>query len=212
MKFIFDILPVILFFLTYKIAGRMPDQGAALATHWLGMLVQGGVVGQAEAPALLATAVVVVASLVQVSWYKATGQKIHLMLWVSTSLIVVFGALAVWFHNQMFIMWKPTIYFWVSGLIFWGSQTFFKKNIWRSALGDDLVAPEAVWQRFNVAWVVFFVVMGLVNLAVVYFIRDWWVSFHTFVSTGLSLAFGLVAFHYLLKHVQPELAAEEPGA
>src|ERR1700712_3072922 len=212
MKFIFDILPVILFFAMYKIAGRMPDQGAALATHWLGALVQGGIVGATEAPALLATAVVVVATIAQVLWYKATRQKIHLMLWVSTALIVIFGALAVWFHNQMFIMWKPSIYFWVSGLIFWASQTFFHKNIWRSALGEDLVVPDTVWQRFNFSWVAFFALMGLLNLVVVYFFRDYWVSFHTFVSTGLSFVFGATAFYYLSKHIEPELAADKPGA
>ena len=212
MKFIFDILPVILFFAMYKIAGRMPDQGAALATHWLGTLVQGGIVGQTEAPALLATAVVVVATIAQVLWYKATRQKIHLMLWVSTALIVIFGALAVWFHNQMFIMWKPSIYFWVSGLIFWASQTFFHKNIWRSALGEDLVVPDTVWQRFNFSWVAFFALMGLLNLVVVYFARDYWVSFHTFVSTGLSFVFGAAAFYYLSKHIEPEPAADKPGA
>ena len=212
MKFIFDILPVILFFAMYKIAGRMPDQGAALATHWLGTLVQGGIVGQTEAPALLATAVVVVATIAQVLWYKATRQKIHLMLWVSTALIVIFGALAVWFHNQMFIMWKPSIYFWVSGLIFWASQTFFHKNIWRSALGEDLVVPDTVWQRFNFSWVAFFALMGLLNLVVVYFFRDEWVNFHTFVSTALSFVFGAVAFYYLSKHIEPEPTAEKPGA
>jgi intracellular septation protein len=211
MKFIFDILPVILFFAMYKVAGKMPDQGAALATHWLGTLVQGGIVGQTEAPALLATAVVVVATLAQVLWYKATKQKIHLMLWVSTALIVIFGALAVWFHNQMFIMWKPSIYFWVSGLIFWVSQTFFHKNIWRSALGEELVVPDTVWQRFNFGWVAFFALMGLLNLVVVYFARDHWVSFHTFVSTGLSFVFGAAAFYYLSKHIEPELAADKPG-
>jgi len=211
MKLIFDILPVILFFLTYKIAGRMPDQGAALATHWLGALVQGGVVGQTEAPALLATVVVVIATLAQVAWYRATRQKIHLMLWVSTTLMVIFGGLAVWFHNQLFIMWKPSIYFWVLGLIFWGSQAFFNKNIWRSAIGDELVVPDTIWQRFNFAWVAFFALMGLLNLLVVYFIRNWWVGFHTFVSTGLSVAFGLVAFYYLTKHVKPELGADGPS-
>ena len=93
------------------------------------ILAAGGVVGAAEAPALLATAVVIVATLVQVAWYKSTQRTVHLMLWVSTAMMVVFGGLAVWLHNQMFIMWKPSIYFWVSGLIFWGSQTFFHKNV-----------------------------------------------------------------------------------
>ena len=55
MKILFDVLPLIFFFATYKIAGGMPDQGAGFATHWLGALVQGGAVGSTEAPALLAT-------------------------------------------------------------------------------------------------------------------------------------------------------------
>ena len=63
------------------------------------------------------------------------------MLWVSLALIVVFGGLAVWFHNQMFIMWKPSIYFWGSGLMFWASQTFFHKNLLRSMLGEELRCP-----------------------------------------------------------------------
>ena len=211
MKLLFDILPVIFFFVTYKIAGGMPDQGAALATHWLGAVVQGGIVGQTEAPALLATAVVIVASLVQVIWYKLAGHKIHLLLWVSTALIIIFGALAVWFHNQMFIMWKPSIYFWVSGLLFWGSQTFFHKNIWRSTLGEDLVVPDTIWQRFNFGWVAYFALMGLINLVVVYFFRDHWVSFHTFGSTVISVVFMGGAFYYLSKHIEQEPSAEKPA-
>ncbi len=209
MKIIFDILPVLLFFATYKIAGRMPDQGAGLATHWLGALVQGGIVGQTEAPALLATVIVVLATLVQVIWYRLAKHKIHLMLWVSTAMIIVFGALAVWFHNQMFIMWKPSIAFWLSGLIFWGSQALFHKNIWRSTLGEEFVVPDTVWQRFNFSWVAFFALMGLLNLVVVYFLRDYWVSFHAFGSTALSLAFGAGAFYYLGKHVAAEPVAEK---
>ena len=110
MKILFDVLPLIFFFATYKVAGRLPDQGAAFATQWLGTLVQGGVVGSTEAPALLATVVVLAATLVQVTWMRATGRKIDIMLWVGLTLIVVFGGLTVWFHNQMFIMWKPSIY------------------------------------------------------------------------------------------------------
>ena len=212
MKLIFDILPVLFFFATYKITGKLPDQGAGFATHWLGGVVQGGIVAPTEAPALLATAVVIVATLAQVIWYKAAKQKIHLMLWVSTAMIIVFGALAVWFHNQMFIMWKPSIAFWLSGLIFWASQAFFHKNIWRSTLGDEFVAPDTVWQRFNFSWVAFFALMGLLNLVVVYFFRDYWVSFHAFGSTALSLVFGAAAFYYLGKHVEPVLAADKPAS
>lgn len=211
MKFLFDILPLVFFFVTYKIAGRMPDQGAGFATHYLGAVVQGGIVGATEAPALLATVVVLVATLVQVAWMKATGRKVDLALWISLALIVVFGGLTVWFHNQMFIMWKPSIYFWGSGLVFWASQTLFHKNLFRSMLGAEMELPDTVWQRLNFSWVALCALIGLLNLVVVYFVRDYWVSFHTFGTTALMLAFVVGVFFYLNKHLEPEPAAEKPA-
>jgi intracellular septation protein len=213
MKILFDVLPLIFFFAMYKIAGRMPDQGAAFATHWLGALVQGGVVGSTEAPALLATVVVLVATLVQVTWMKATGRKIDAMLWIGLALIVVFGGLTVWLHNQMFIMWKPSITYWLLGLVFWGSQVFFHKNLPRATLrGLDIELSDTVAQRLNFAYVAIFALMGLLNLWVVYFMRDYWVVFHTFVITGLLLAFGVIQGFYVNKHAEPVQSTDEQAS
>ena len=209
MKLLLDFLPLAFFFATYKIAGIAPEHSAAFATQWLGALVQGGVVGATEAPALLATVVVLVATLVQVSWMKATGRKVDLMLWVGLALIVVFGGLTVWFHNQMFIMWKPSITFWLLGLVFWGSQAFFHKNLPRATLGAEIELPDTVWQRLNFSYVAFFALMGLLNLWVVYFFRDSWVGFHTFGSSGLMVAFVIGQGIYLSKHMEPEQAADK---
>ncbi len=211
MKLLLDFLPLVFFFATYKLAGIAPDKSAAFATHWLGALVQGGVVGATEAPALLATVVVLVATLLQVAWMKLNGKKIDLMLWISLSLIVVFGGLTVWFHNQMFIMWKPSITFWLMGLVFWGSQAFFHKNLFRSTLGAEIDLPDTVWQRLNFSWVAFFALMGLLNLLVVYSFRDSWVSFHTFGSTGLSFAFVIAQGFYMSRHLDAVPASDKPA-
>ena len=211
MKLLFDVLPLVFFFATYKFAGRMPDQGAAFATHWLGAIVQGGIVGATEAPALLATVVVLAATLVQVAWMKAAGRKIDTALWISLVLIVIFGGLTVWFHNQMFIMWKPSIYFWGTGLVFWGSKSLFDRNLFRSMLGADIELPDAVWQRLNVSWVTLCLLIGALNLVVVYFLRDYWVAFHTFGTVGLMLAFFVGIFFYLGKHLEPQQPADEPA-
>ena len=211
MKILFDVLPLIFFFATYKIAGRLPDQGAGFATHWLGALVQGGIVGTVEAPALLATVVVLVATLVQVSWMKATGRKIDMMLWVGLALIVVFGGLTVWFHNQMFIMWKPSITYWLLGLVFWGSQTFFHNNLPRATLRSAGVeVPDSVAQRLNFAYVAVFALLGLLNLWVVYFMRDYWAAFHTFGGTAILFAFMVGQAFYLNKYMDHEQAADKP--
>ena len=99
MKLLLDFLPLLLFFATFKGAGLHPDAAAAFATHWLGGVVAGGVVGAKEAPVLLATVVVIAATLVQVAVLHLMRRRIDLMLWISLGLIVFFGGLTIYFHN-----------------------------------------------------------------------------------------------------------------
>jgi len=212
MKLLLDFLPLVFFFATYKVAGLHPDAAAAFATHWLGGLVQGGVVGPKEAPVLLGTVVVVLATLAQVVWMKAKRRKIDLMLWISLTLVVVLGGLTVWFHNETFIKWKPSIAFWLMGLVFWGSQTFFHRNLLRQTLGAELELADTVWQRLNFAWVAYFGLMGLINLWVVYsFSTDAWANFHTFGTTALSFVFIIGQGIYLSRHLEPARAVDEPA-
>jgi intracellular septation protein len=204
MKLLLDFLPLVFFFLTYKIAGAHADAAAAFATHWMGAWVQGGVVGPKEAPVLLATIVVIAATLLQVAWMKLNRRKIDLMLWMSLAMIVVLGGLTVWYHNETFIKWKPSVAFWLMGLMFWGSQTFFHKNLLRQTLGAELELSDKVWQRLNFAWVAYFALMGLVNLWVVYaFSTDAWANFHTFGTTALSFVFIIGQGFYLSRHMEP---------
>jgi len=210
MKLLLDFLPLVFFFLTYRVAGAHADAAAGFATHWLGSIVAGGVVGAKEAPVLLATVVVIAATLFQVLWMHLNKRKIDLMLWISLAMIVLFGGLTIYFHNETFIKWKPSIVFWAMGLVFWGSQTFFGRNLLRSTLGADLELADKVWQRLNFAWVAYFALMGLLNLWVVYaFSTDAWASFHTFGSTALSILFIVAQGVYLSRHLEP-VQADKP--
>jgi len=207
MKLLLDFLPLVFFFATYKIAGSNADAAAAFATHWMGGWVSGGVVGPKEAPVLLATVVVIAATLLQVAWMKLNRRKIDLMLWISLAMIVVLGGLTVWYHNETFIKWKPSVAFWLMGLVFWGSQTFFHKNLLRQTLGAELDLTDKVWQRLNFAWVAYFGLMGLVNLWVVYsFSTDAWANFHTFGTSALSVVFVIGQGLYLSRHLEPVAA------
>ena len=91
MKLLFDLLPVILFFVTYKVAGSFPQQSIAMAGAALGWMVGDGTVPDGQAPILLATAVAIVASLLQVGWLLVRGKRVDPMLWVSLAVILVFG-------------------------------------------------------------------------------------------------------------------------
>ena len=80
---------------------------------------------------LLATLVVIVATMAQIGWLFARGRKVDLMLWISLVLVVVLGGATVWFHNETFIKWKPSMLYWAMGLTFWLSQLVFGKNLRR---------------------------------------------------------------------------------
>ncbi|MBL8277614.1 MAG: septation protein A [Pelomonas sp.] len=205
MKLLLDFLPLILFFIVFKGAEGHADAAAAFSTEHFGFLVSGGVVGPQEAPVLLATLVVMLATLAQAAILKLRGKKIDLMLWISLVLVVVLGGATVWFHNETFIKWKPTGLHWAMALTLWISQAFFAKNLIKSMLGAELQLPDAVWLRLNRAWVLFFAAMGVVNLYVAYnFSTSAWANFKVFGVTGLMVLFVVAQSLYLGKHLPPE--------
>ena len=205
MKLLLDFLPILLFFGAFKYAEGHKDWAAAFATEHLGFMVAGGQVGPAEAPVLLATVVVVLATLAQVVWLKARGKKVDLMLWISLALVTVLGGLTVWLHSETFIKWKPTGLYWAMGLSFLNSQYVLGRNLLKLMLGEQLQLPEAVWARLSLAWVVFFAAMGLLNLWVAFnFSTDAWVNFKLFGGIGLMLLFTVGQGLYIGKHLPDE--------
>jgi len=206
MKLLFDFLPIILFFTAFKFAEANKEGAAAFATAQFGFLVSGGTVGASEAPVLLATVVVIVATLVQVAWLVLRGQKVDLMLWVSLGLVVVLGGATVWFHNETFIKWKPSVLYWTMGLAFWVAQ-LLGKNLLRVLLGNQIELPDPVWQRLNAMWIGFFGLMGLLNIWVAYnFSTAAWVNFKLFGGIGLMLLFTLAQGVYLSRHIKHDEA------
>lgn len=205
MKLLLDFLPLILFFGTFKYAEGQADAAAAFATQHFGFLVSGGQVGPQEAPVLLATLVVMAATLLQALVLKLRGKKIDLMLWISLALVVVLGGATIWFHSETFIKWKPTGLYWAMALVFFGSQSFFNKNLLQAMLGKDLQLPAPVWRRLNWAWVAFFAVMGVLNLYVAYhFSTSTWANFKVFGTTGLMLIFTLAQGLYMSKYLSED--------
>jgi len=211
MKIFFDFLPLILFFATFKYAESSKDWAAAFASEHFGFMVSGGVVGSAEAPVLLATLVVMLATLTQAMVLKLRGKKIDLMLWISLALVVVLGGATVWFHNETFIKWKPTGLYWAMALVFWASRAFFGKNLIQSMLGAELKLPAIAWLHLNRAWVLFFAAMGLLNLYVAFnYSTSTWANFKVFGATGLILLFTLAQGLYMSRHMpNNDVAADE---
>lgn len=213
MKLLFDFLPIVLFFGTFKFAERDAQAAADFATQHFGFLVSGGVVGPKEGPVLLATIVVIIATLAQIVFLLARGKKIDMMLWVSLGLVTVLGGATVWFHNETFIKWKPSVLYWAMALSFWVSQVVFRKNLLHTLMGGQLDLPAPVWRTLTRAWIGFFGLMGVLNLYVAYsFSTEAWVNFKLFGSLGLMLVFTLAQGVYLSRHLKPaEGGAAETG-
>jgi len=207
MKLLFDFLPILLFFGSFKYAENHKEWAAAFANAHLGGLVSGGLIGPDQAPVLLATLVVIGATLAQVLWFAARGKKIDMMLWVSLGLVVVLGGATVWFHNDTFIKWKPTLLYWVMAGSIAVSQWVFHKNLPRVLLGEQMQLPDAVWRRLALAWVGFFGLMGLLNIWVAYqFSTDTWVNFKLVGGIGLMVVFVFAQAFYLGRHIQEDPA------
>ncbi len=212
MKILFDLFPIALFFGMFKYAGSHADWAAATATNWLGFMVSGGVVGIKEAPVLLATVVVILATAAQIIWLAARGRKIDTMLWVSLALVTVLGGATIYFHSEDFIKWKPTGLYWVMGSALLIGDLLFKKNGIKSLMGAQMSLPDEIWRKVNFAWVVFFVLMGVLNLWVAFnFSTDMWVNFKLFGATGLMLIFVILQAIYLNKYATPDAKEDTPS-
>ena len=200
MKVLFDLFPIILFFVAYQVGEKNPES----ATAWLaalGITLDGG----AKPGVFLATLVAILATFVQIGWVWLKHRKVDTMLWISLVLIVVFGGATLMLHDETFIKWKPTVLYWLFALALGLAPMLFERNLIRLMMEKQVSLPDPVWTRLNLAWAGFFTFMGIANLWVAMnFSTDAWVNFKMFGSIGLMLAFVIGQTVYLSKHIKEE--------
>lgn len=203
MKFLFDLFPVLLFFGIFKWGQANPEAAESLLGQYLSGLIGNGTAAAGHAPILLATAVAIVATFAQIAYLLARRRKVEPMLWMSLAIITVFGGATIYFNNETFIKWKPTVLYWLFGAVLAVSMAFFHKNLIRSLMSKQVELPEIVWSRLNWSWVAFFAFMGIANLYVAFnFSTDTWVNFKLFGGTGLMLAFVFGQALMMSRHIE----------
>jgi len=176
MKFLFDLFPVILFFIAFKFFGIY-----------------------------IATAVAIVATIAQIIYCKIRYGVVEKMLLVSGVIITVFGGATLLLKDPSFIQWKPTILYWIFSLGLLVSQFFFKKNPIRALMEKQISLPDPVWNKLNLAWAFLFVVLGFVNLYVAFnYSQDTWVNFKLFGITGIMFVFIIGQTMMLSKYLGQE--------
>ena len=174
MKFLFDLFPIILFFIAFKVYGIYVATGVAIA-----------------------------ATFAQIGWLKMRRRKVDTMMWVSLGIIVVFGGATLFLQDETFIKWKPTVLYWAFSIGLAGTYAIARKNLIRAVLGEQMQLPEPVWTRLNMAWAGFFAFMGVLNLYVAFnYPTDTWVSFKLFGGMGLMIVFAILQAMYLARYLQ----------
>lgn len=161
MKLLIDFFPIILFFVAFKVWGIYA-----------------------------ATAVAIVATVLQIAYLRLRNGRVEPMQWVSLGVIVLFGGATLLAESETFIKWKPTVLYWLMGSALLLGQLLFRKNLLRSVMGAQLQLPDPVWLKLNWAWTAFFAVMGALNLWIAFhFDTNTWVNFKLFGGMGLMLVF-----------------------
>lgn len=212
MKLLIDFFPIILFFISY---------------HQASFLVENTFIGGLLDPTkselitatIVATGVAIVASFIQVGYHWLRTRKFEKMHLFSLALITVLGGLTIMFGNPDFVKWKPTVLNWLFAAVFFFSFFIGEKTLVERAMGNQIELPENVWNRLNLAWVVFFLISGAANLYVAFFYAldmteklrmDMWVDFKLFGLMGLTLVFIILQAIYLTRHIsEKEEAIEE---
>lgn len=159
MQLLIDFLPIVVFFVVYKIAGM----------YW-------------------ATAAIVVAMSLQMGVQWLRERKVSNMLLISTALVAALGAITILLRNPLFIQWKPTVVNWLFAAGFLGSGFIGEKTLTQRLLGQAIELDRALWRQLNYIWVANFTILGAANLFVVYnFSEEAWVNFKLFGMLGLTL-------------------------
>ncbi|ADM98424.1 predicted inner membrane protein [Dickeya dadantii 3937] len=176
MKQIIDFIPLIVFFVCYKLYDIYVASGALIA---------------ATAAALL------------LSWF--IYRKIEKMMLLTFLMVAVFGTLTLVFHNDQFIKWKVTIIYTLFAVALLFSQFVMKKTLIQRMLGKELSLPEMVWAKLNISWAIFFLLCGLANIYIAFWLpQSVWVDFKVFGLTGLTLIFTLLCGVYIYRHLPAE--------
>ena len=173
MKFLFDFLPILLFFAAYQVSDIY-----------------------------VATAVAMAVSAAQTGWLWLRHRRVERMVMITFILIMVLGGATLALHDEIFIKWKPTAVNWLFGAVFLGSQLVGRKSAIEYMLSEQIKLPAPVWVRLNLAWAGFFITVGAINLYVAFnFGTDTWVNFKMFGMLGLTLAFVIGQTFYLARHI-----------
>ena len=193
MKQLIDFIPLIAFFVIYKmdlraieLAGQSFELGGPFS----------------------ATIALMVASVIVYGGMLLKNKSLEKSQMVTLGAVILFGGMTLAFHDEMFLKWKAPIVNWIFATAFLASQFIGSKPLVQRMMGHAMSLPDEIWTRLNFSWVIFFIALGAANLFVAFTFHNIWVDFKVFGSLILTFAFVLLQFVFLSKHINTEDSAE----
>jgi intracellular septation protein len=118
-------------------------------------------------------------------------------------IIIAFGGMTLLFRDETFIKWKPTVLYAAFALALVLTPMLTGRQPMKALMGSQLQLPDPVWRQLTLLWMVFFLLMAILNLVVAYsFSLDVWVNFKLFGSLGLTLVFVVAQGLWLSRHMK----------
>jgi len=174
MKLLFDFLPILLFFVAYKLADIY-----------------------------VATGVLIVVTIAQTGWTWLRQRRVEKLPLITAGLVLALGGATLLLKDPMFVKWKPTVVNWLFAVAFLGSCFIGRKTVLERMLGGQLELPAPIWVKLTFAWAIFFLAMGVANLYVAFtFDENTWVNFKLFGMLGLTVVFVLAQAFYMSRHLK----------
>lgn len=171
MKHVLDFLPLVVFFLFFKFCGIYVGVAALMIASTLSLLLIKNIYHKLE-PVTLFTYV----------------------------MVIIFGAMTLYFHNPQFIKWKVTFIYLTFALMLLLSHFIFKKNLMRQLLGKEISLSDKVWKQINFSWATFFICCAGANLYVTYYLSESaWATFKVFILPAVTVFFIAALGIYIYK-------------
>lgn len=191
MKFLFDLLPVIVFFAGYRAGITLPEYGL-------------------HKPIELASALMIAVTVGQIGWLKLRGKPVEIMQWIGLGLSVVLGGATILLHSSTFIFWKPTALYSAMAIAMLVSHYGFRKPPLKTLIGKEISLPDGKWTQLMWIWVIFFTLMAVLNLAVAFHVPEsTWVNFKLICVFAITPAFVIGQAIWLAKHLPKEQTSVE---
>ena len=201
MKFLFDFLPVVFFFIAYKFFGDLPPVLVDLGNQIPGVSLS------QENPKhaiIFATLVIIIATVFQNLLHWLMYKKLEKMHLISLGILLVFGSMTVVSRDPDFIKWKVTIFNWIFAAIMLGSLYIGKKPLIERMMSHAITVSDDIWKKLTYSWGAFFIFVGILNYIVAFHFAGIddknWVNFKLFGILGLTFVFMISQGIYLSKH------------